>query len=252
MAVDVAGDVLTSRRPAGGAKTWKSTNVGAKRGSGGDEFVALSCPSVRLCLVSDVDGDILSTTTPSGPPSGWASAPVDVAHNLEVMSIDCTSVRFCVAGDQGGDILTTSHPRGGALAWKFARVDFVAGTSNEVNVVSCTGERFCLAGASGSAGNFLLESSDPEGGPAAWKRLSGIGSGAPLGSLLCRNPHFCVASDVSVDLVTSQDPAGGAQAWPTAFTNPTGPNTLTTGISCPSTRLCVVVGDDLVVTGTPR
>ncbi|MGH2873318.1 MAG: hypothetical protein ACRDL5_12770 [Solirubrobacteraceae bacterium] len=68
VAVDRAGDVLTSLRPTGGAGSWTSAPVDAASG-----LVDLSCPSVQLCVAVG-GGDVAFSTNPAAGGRSWQLA----------------------------------------------------------------------------------------------------------------------------------------------------------------------------------
>jgi hypothetical protein len=93
---------------------------------------------------------------------------------------------------------------------------------------------------------FALTSTNPAG--AKWGRPFRIDSNgnAPLTGVSCPTVKLCVAIDASGNVITSTKPTRGSRAWkrplhvdPTA--SPGGDPAGLTGISCPSTSVCVAV-----------
>jgi hypothetical protein len=88
-----------------------------------------------------------------------------------------------------------------------------------------------------------------------------LGSGNAINAVSCPSGTLCVAVDSGGDLLTSTDPAGGAQAWravrhldPTLASGSQNPGDTSgiTGISCPTTHLCVATdGPDIIVSTDP-
>jgi hypothetical protein len=245
LCVAIAQDnVLTTTDPTGGPSTWKSVDVGnALMGQGGDEFEALSCASASLCLVGDVSGNVLVSTDPTGAASTWKVVDADArASNAGISALSCPSTHFCVAGDDDGNILTTSDPRGGPSAWKMVTP---AGSTDDIHTLSCPSTHFCMA-----TGSELLSSTNPAGGASAWYSTSGV-INDDAEAVTCHNLHLCLVSDVALDLATSAYPTDGLAAWANIYSAPNGPgNTMGIGLSCPAVDLCVVTGDNDILTST--
>ncbi len=245
LCVAIAQDnVLATTDPAGGSSTWKSVDVGnALMGQGGDEFEALSCASASLCVVGDVSGNVLVSTDPTGGASTWKVVDADArGSNAGISALACPSTHFCVAGDDDGNILTTSDPRGSASAWKMVTP---AGSADDIHTLSCPSTHFCMA-----TGSELLSSTDPGGGASAWYSTSGV-INDDAEAVNCHNLHLCIVSDVALDLAISAYPTDGLAAWANIYSAPNGPgNTMGIGISCPGVDLCVVTGDNDILTST--
>jgi hypothetical protein len=62
VAVDDAGDVVSSVDPAAGARAWKVTRLPGVSGYG---LSAVSCPSVSLCVAIDYGGQVFTSQDPS-------------------------------------------------------------------------------------------------------------------------------------------------------------------------------------------
>jgi hypothetical protein len=115
------GDVLTSTDPTGGASAWTKTTIDQ-----GNVPLAVSCPSVSLCVAVDYPGNVLTSTHPTGGASAWTKATIDPGAPYQPVGLDavsCPSVSLCVASDSNGNILTSIAPTGGANAWTSATVD---------------------------------------------------------------------------------------------------------------------------------
>jgi putative hemolysin len=237
-------NVLTTTDPTGGPSAWKSVDVGnALMGQAGDEFGALSCASASLCVVGDVSGNVLVSANPAGAASTWKVVDVDArASNAGISAVACPSVHFCVAGDDDGNILTTSDPRGGASAWKMVTP---AGSDDSIHTLSCPSASFCIA-----TGAELLTSTDPAGGASAWYSTSGV-INDDAEAVTCQSLHLCIVSDVALDLATTAHPTSGLAAWANIYSAPNGPgNTMGIGLSCPAVDLCVITGDNDIISST--
>jgi hypothetical protein len=242
VAVDGNGNAIVSTNPTGGASAWTKFEVDTVFYN---TLYGVSCPTVHLCVAVDTSGDVVTSTNPTGGASAWVTTanvdPEPPGGNPDANSIDavsCPSVHLCIAGDFSGNILTTTNPTGAASAWTVSPVE----TSSSISSVSCPAVHFCMA--VGDAD--VWRSTDPTGGTAAWKKtLFQI----PLDDATCQSAKLCVAEDVATDVLATSDPDGGIKAWSIDIA-PRTHNHLGGGVSCPSSQLCVVVGEDEVITTT--
>jgi hypothetical protein len=203
---------------------------------GGLPAGAVSCPSIRLCVLVDDLGNVITSTNPAGPGSSWRLARSRTG-SLTDHRVSCPSVSFCVAVGRGGDVLVSRHPSG--HAWSVAHLN-----ANLVGV-SCPSRSFCAAVS--SAGD-VFTSTRPGGGKRTWRVAhvdqvpsNGVCNPAicPTGFLgiSCPSRSFCAAIDLSGDVVTSTQPGGGRYAWRVAsIAQPD-----LTAVSCPARFFCVVV-----------
>lgn len=110
-----------------------------------------------------------------------------------------------------------------------------------VDAVSCPTARFCVAV---DASGYVATTTNPTGRVRVWSKLAKIDS-TTLTGISCPTTKLCVAVDDSGNVLASTNPTGGSRAWSRAHVDPTsgsdgGPAGLT-GISCPTTTLCVAV-----------
>ncbi len=110
VAVNGAGEVVTTRHPAFGRSAWTSAAV-----DGSNHLAGVSCPSPSLCVAADWAGNVVTSTDPAGGTGAWTVAHVDGANALS--GISCPSVSLCVTVDEAGNALTSSNPAGVAGAW---------------------------------------------------------------------------------------------------------------------------------------
>jgi hypothetical protein len=223
VAGDLAGNILTSNNPTGGAQAWSVTHFLSN-----EQIVGVACPSISLCVAAGVH-HVLSTTDPSGGPSGWTSALP--APSPYLYGISCPSVSLCVAGGGGATIhggaiiLTSTNPTGGASSWTSTQV---ASGDEIVEAVSCPSVSLCVATTNDGA---VFTSTNPTGGASAWTRTT-----LAAGALSCPSTALCVAAGDPGTVLTSTHPAGGATTWTSATI---GHGYTFTSISCPSVSLCV-------------
>jgi hypothetical protein len=135
-----------------------------------------------------------------------------------------------------------------AAGWTTTQLPGLAGELFLLNV-SCPSASFCVA--TGTQ-NLIASSTDPSGGPGAWKVVyAGEGpyegaSGPVISSrqvqgVSCPTTRLCVAVTTLGQIYASTDPTGPASAWSVAEISPQGRNTHLYGVSCPSESLCVAV-----------
>lgn len=137
VAVDAAGNVITSTDPASSESTWTVSPVDTH------PLYGISCPSVSLCVAVDGTGDVVSSTDPTGGSVAWTVSSIDPAYLLTAIS--CASTSLCVAVDDEGNVLTSSAPTGSADTWSVSNVDGGTTMSRGLTAVSCPSEELCVA-----------------------------------------------------------------------------------------------------------
>jgi hypothetical protein len=143
VAVDSAGQVVTSTNPTGGQQSWNRTLLEPGTISG---FTDVSCPSVLLCVAVDGFGNVFHSTDP-GSPYAWRSAQ----SNRGFSSVSCPATTLCALGDVlSGGLYTLTDPAAGLTALRRTQRD---GT-NSPAAISCPTSTMCVAG--DSAGNVSV------------------------------------------------------------------------------------------------
>src|ERR1019366_8664802 len=235
VAVDGAGDVVTSVAPTAGAHAWAVTNV-----DGLNALSAVSCPSTSLCVAVDRAGNVVSSTDPGAGAAVWTVTSVDQTVTpsgsaASLVDVSCSSESLCVAADDAGNVVTSTNPTGGASAWTVADID---GTT-ALTSVACRASRFCIV----VDGTEILTSSDPAGGVPAW---SATGNGIELSRVWCPSAALCVGGEASGEMATTLDAT--ASVW---TTDNIGLRSLT-GLACASALLCAAVdANGNAVVGNP-
>jgi hypothetical protein len=133
VAVDGAGNVLTSTHPASSESSWTITPVDAH------PLWGVSCPSDSFCVAVDGAGNVVNSTDPTGRGSAWSVAKVDGTTKLT--SVSCASETLCVAVDAAGNVLSSTDPAGGFGAWSVVPAD----PGHALTSVSCTPAGLCVA-----------------------------------------------------------------------------------------------------------
>jgi hypothetical protein len=205
--VSLATLIPTSTDPAAGASGWTDPEILGQHGA----VLALSCPSVSLCVATTSSGDVLTSTNPTGGPSAWAERPIGPVR------VACPSVSLCV-GVGSGDAWTSTDPAAGASTWTSSPIGAT------VNSISCASVSFCVAtedqAGAGGAG-LVLTSTNPTAG--AWTQTTVPGL---FGAISCPSASLCVAGGDNETIYTSTDPAAGAPTWTTTpVCRPTAPCT---------------------------
>jgi hypothetical protein len=163
------------------------------------------------------------------------SSPGPVGLPNAVTDISCPSLALCVATSINGDIDTSTTPTE-TNSWKISKVDPGGGIS-----ISCPSTSACVG--ADAMGN-LLGSSDPTGGAPAWSISNPVA--APYtniyGAIACASAAVCVAGAYRA-LATTTSSGGWQDVEFPAI------NTIT-GVSCPSTSLCVATYDAGTITPT--
>jgi hypothetical protein len=237
---------------------WSRPIAVDKRGGG---LLAISCPSMRLCVAVDGISRVLTTTRPTGRATAWRTTGarllggsfVNFQHEVQPAggpAIDCLSARLCVVTEDDHELFISTSPTGGQAAWRRVAVD----TTSGVTSVSCPSRTLCVA--VDESGN-VLSATSPTGGAAAWSSVrvdpaANNGEGGVY-AISCPSPLFCAAVDDEGNVLSTSNPTGGVAAWRvTAVDSGLGSVGGLRDVSCPSVHLCVAVdgisGD--VVTST--
>jgi hypothetical protein len=195
VAVDGAGDVLTSTDPGAGAgASWTVKNIDGVGEDSENDLTGVSCTSSSLCVAVDYGGDVLSSRDAGrGPGSTWmANRAQRTFASLE--SLACASPALCVA--VGGLVQTIADPRAGADARSTIKIlpaiNEFNSDSNELHGVWCASSSLCLAVENRG---YVLRSTDPRAGArAAWtvKRVDDLHA---LQAISCVSPSLCVTVD---------------------------------------------------------
>jgi hypothetical protein len=267
VAVDDAGDVITSTRPASQRPGWSLAHVASSA------FRFLSCPSARLCVALDQDGDVASSTNPGAvrswhvfhlfTPNAYPSGETDG-------ELTCPSVHLCVGLAGGtGDILESTDPA--STVWRIVHVDtsqVSCGGSPPLGPSTCAGQLEDISCPSTSmcvgvdSNGFAVVSSDPIGGASAWQTfpIDGEGNGYeaynPIVEAACPSPSRCIAADFTGNILASSNPVGGSGAWTRTMIETS--YGFLVDLSCPSVSLCIGIeagnnsqGDDLLTSRNP-
>jgi hypothetical protein len=156
----------------------------------------------------------------------------------------------------------STSPAAGAAAWHTTLIDSgpcPAGVCHSIksgpperplDAIACPSVSLCVAG---DWDGDVVTSTDPTGGSSAWSvayvdrnaesGLTGLDPQASIAEVSCPSVSFCAASDPTGEVLTSQDPTGGASAWRLSRATPRinaapEPSSLES-LGCPSMSFCV-------------
>jgi hypothetical protein len=239
---DGSGGVLSTMQPTTGASSWQVTHIYGSASVGG-----VSCVAASSCVALE-GHDMFASADPAAGRRTWLLATTDRYDTGDpIAAVACPSRRLCVAID-GGDVLTSTEPGAKSAAWKTTKVDRAA-----LVALACPSRSLCVA--DDGSGN-IVTSVDPTGGRRAWRRVhirgaqsSSIGASGDLFGISCPTVHACVTSDGAGNIITSDDPTGGAAAWKIDHTaddefaaqDGLGASLPIVGFACPAASLCAGV-----------
>jgi hypothetical protein len=160
-----------------------------------------------------------------------------------ITALSCPSMSLCVALDEFGNVLTSTSP-GDPGSWRKIRPPVPISAA----AVSCPSVSLCVAvGVRRSAAGWVLVSTDPVGGAAAWRAAPLSHVEAPT-AVSCPSASLCVGVDLNGDVLSSTDPTGGSRAWRAAHVDTVrgfaAPGPILEGVSCPSASLCIAADDE--------
>jgi hypothetical protein len=132
-----------------------------------------------------------------------------------------------------------------ALSWSAPQP---IGNGGALTSISCPTTSFCAAV---NANADVLTTTDPAGGPDAWKTTPVGTSSLGFDAISCPTTTLCVASEAGTgNVYVSTDPSGGTWSV-TNLVSPDGDGLA--GVTCPTTTLCVAadIDGDVLTTTDP-
>jgi hypothetical protein len=205
--------------PSGGILTWNGTSWSAPiTVVSGSALIALSCPSTTVCLATDFDGRVIRYN-----PTGKAHTTSTVTSGTDPLAaLSCVpATTTCVAISVNGEAY-----RYNGTTWSH---QVNVGPHDPIQVLSCASATTCVA-------------LDPDG--------YSISYSSTWASPVMADPEQGFPLDVScatATACTAIDNLGHLYAYNGTTWGPTG-STLANAeaLSCPSSTLCVGVGDDRI------
>lgn len=193
VAVDAAGDALTSSAPTAGPAGWTATHVDTNRtrnctGSGlacQPPLVGVSCPSTSECAAVDFAGNVLTSQDPRSTGSPWASTTTDGGALSSLYGISCPTSAFCASVDGSARNAITFNP---ASAFK----QVTRALPYSLDGIWCASRTLCLASVQTEGGvSGLLGSFDPASPASTWS-FSSLGG---VNAVACPRADVCLAAD---------------------------------------------------------
>lgn len=245
-AVTYAGDLYASGDPAGGASTWRATDLD---GDGADAHLkSLSCPAPTFCVAvaagsgtvgANDGGKVIGIANPLSASISLTQIQLD--GSLELQAVSCASPAFCIAVANKGRIVVSGNPGAAAPVW----TEIGTPGAGDLEAVDCPTESLCLAG---NARGNVLSSTDVKTAAPDWRGVN-TGPSVPVTGISCPTVSRCAAVDNNGDVAVSTDPTGPLGSWPATNLIPFSPSgsqgrpfNALFGISCPSAGFCAAAG----------
>ena len=210
------------------------------------QFSGLACPKPRFCIA-------VGTSYAGAPPahtlielfdgSKWKAMPGPVLSAGGFAGVSCSSPTSCIAvgGHFGspGAIWSNVIESFDGKVWTMAPVA-TPDPYTEFTSVSCTSSGFCMA-VERNGPSFLRNTP-----LSPWRQVPMATPHGTVNSIFCASPKSCVAvgaipqyrrGDIAEELIESFN----GKTW-SVSSNPRGPNTQLSAVSCPSVTFCVAVG----------
>jgi RHS repeat-associated protein len=102
VAVDAAGDVLSSAHARGGVTAWTVAHVDSVALTG------ISCPSTTLCMAADADGNVAAAINPIGGVPAWRVSDAD--GTVALRAVSCPTKSFCELIGGTRQVIETAQP----------------------------------------------------------------------------------------------------------------------------------------------
>ncbi len=199
---------------------------------------AISCPSTELCVAAGSHALAVSADPAAGARS-WKGV-------TEPRANACTPQPDGNCILEGPPIPTPEWPPINVSSISCPTTTMCVGVGAETKLkYNCTATTCESVRGGAKVIREILTSTDPTGGPEAWKvtRLRGK---EPLYSVSCPTTKECVALSRKGAVLSSSNPLGGAKAWKSADIYPYKPATYgANAVACaPSGGLCVATGEN--------
>jgi hypothetical protein len=208
-------DVVSSTSPGSPVGVWTADQVdAAKLASCAAEsdvpcpatLMAISCPSLSLCVAGDDAGWLWTSTNPAGGElASWSGSLVDKNSTGPAegfTGISCPSVSLCVAMETWEPLVFTSIKPAGAppLTWSGQELNGSSNTGGQLSAIACAPVSQCVIVDQGGDAHV---SETPTGPPSTWKTANIDG---PVDLLAVSFPpaYLCVAVDADGNVVVGR------------------------------------------------
>jgi hypothetical protein len=248
VAVTYAGDFYATGDPAGGASTWRATDLD---GDAADTHLkSVSCPTQTFCVAVAAGGSGALDANGGGKfiairdPLSASISPVQfqLDESLDLQAVSCAGLELCVAVANQGRIVISTNPGAATPGWKEIGMP---GGPGDLEAVDCPDLSLCLAG---NAGGNVLSSINVNTGAPRWREVN-TGPSVSITGISCPTVSRCAAVDNNGDVSVSRNPTGPAGSWSATNLIPFPPGgsqglpfNAFFGVSCPSIDFCAAVG----------
>jgi len=190
--------------------------------------------------------------------STWRVAQLGVGPvQAAFYGVSCPTASFCVAVGGNSTVAASSDPAGPASSWRVGQPGGGAEIpgagiygGGQIRGVSCPTTGLCVAV---SLDGRFFSTTNPAGGPGAWKVVEQAASGPNihLFGVSCPTVGFCVAVGYGGKVLHSTNPTGDSADW--VVTELAQPFDFR-GVSCPTASSCVAVDNrgSIVASSDPR
>lgn len=242
VALDDAGNALSTTLPASTIASWQSTPV-----SPGLALDDISCTRSGFCAAVGDDSWTATTSQPAGAGAAWSVTDLqlfsdsDSGHRPdELLAVGCASASLCaaVSFSSARNLVVSLDPAASVPVWSTHSVGSVR-SGDLFYAVACPARSLCVAAGS----NGKVATSTDAG--THWRRTYVEAPGASNGGLTpsimdvsCPTTSFCAAVDNQHTVIASRAATGGASAWHRVRLRH---RHRLTAISCASASLCVAL-----------
>jgi hypothetical protein len=243
VALDDAGEALSTALPLGTPGSWQATPV-----SPGRALDDVSCTASGFCAAVGVDSWTATTSQPVGAGAAWSVKDLglfsdsDSGHRSdELLAVGCASASLCAAASYSSarNLVVSLDPGASAPVWDSHSVGSVR-SGALFYAVACPSRSLCVAAAS------LGKVATSTDAGAHWRQTyvdaprlrTGGGLTPSIQDVSCPTTSFCTAVDDQHTVIASRRPTCGASAWHRVRLRD---RHRLTAISCASASLCVVL-----------
>ena len=212
-------------------------------------LTGISCPGARLCMAVGLTGSasagIVLTTSNAG--SSWRAVPIPAGATV-ITGVECASAIDCTIIATDGTTFWSAHSNDFGHTWQRGG-NLPAGLQDAGSLTCVTGGSCLVTGftttTAGHGQGAIVISDD---GGATWTAANVPAKTGLLQSTVCATVTSCVAAGTTSTTVSAIVPAkgevlmsqDGGRTWTRSHATPSIDDVY--GISCPSPRICAVVG----------
>jgi serine/threonine protein kinase len=212
----------------GGLYTFNGTSWSPRKTLSKYGGLSVSCPTAGFCLAMDNDGNAYTYSGGTWTTrKGVAPAAGEISQENAVYQVSCASASFCAIVSATGSALTYN---GTSFT---APVTIDAVQNSTLMNVSCPSAAFCMAIDAGGK-SFTFDGT-------SWKASDNLRDAGGDGGVGCASASLCMTLDTQGNLLWF---TGSAWNLDESFIfTGSSDGMLAAGVSCPSAKLCVAVGE---------